>query len=181
MTFNVHQLLHLGECVYRWGPLWVYSTYTFEDNNGNLLKMFNGTQAVDIQIAKKFVQCQQLKGLTRKHINFSVNPELLQLQQRLLGEFVPTKKAFRCHGGAVLMGASTVMVLSVSEIRLVKEMSNNGMCCTITKIVLLDSRNDGHVMAVMFGQRIDCSNAMSTTSKFQLMEFKEEKEKMFVS
>lgn len=222
MTFNVHQLLHLGECVYRWGPLWVYSTYTFEDNNGNLLKMFNGTQAVDIQIAKKFVQCQQLKGLTRKHINFSVNPELLQLQQRLLGEFVPTKKAFRCHGGAVLMGASTVMVLSVSEIRLVKEMSNvsfkttcrsfkkiltqkdiltvvdfhidkkekkarrqhsigllqNGMCCTITKIVLLDSRNDGHVMAVMFGQRIDCSNAMSTTSKFQLMEFKEEKEKV---
>ncbi|KAK4006802.1 hypothetical protein OUZ56_011960 [Daphnia magna] len=171
MTFNVHQLLHLGECVYRWGPLWAYSTYTFEDNNGNLLKMFNGTQAVDIQIAKKFVQCQQLKGLTK----------LLQLQQRLLGEFVPTKKAFRCHGGAVLMGASTVMKLSVSEIRLVKEMSNNGKCCTITKIVLLDSRNDGHVMAVMFGQRIDCSNALSTTSKFQLMEFKEEKEKMFVS
>ncbi|KAK4028304.1 hypothetical protein OUZ56_017584 [Daphnia magna] len=73
------------------------------------------------------------------------------------------------------------MVLSVSEIRLVKEMSNNGMCCTITKIVLLDSRNDGHVMAVMFGQRIDCSNAMSTTSKFQLMEFKEEKEKSWLT
>ncbi len=124
MTFNVHQLLHLGQCVYQWGPLWVYSTYTFEDNNGNLLKMFNGTQAVDIQIAKKFVQCQQLKGLTRKHMDFSINPEFLQLQQRLLGEFVPTKKAIRCHGGAVLMGASTVMVLSITEIRLVKEMSN---------------------------------------------------------
>ncbi len=27
--------------------------------------MFNGTQAVDIQIAKKFVQSQQLKGLKK--------------------------------------------------------------------------------------------------------------------
>jgi hypothetical protein len=42
----------------------------------------------------------------------------------LLGEFVPTTKAIRYHGGAVLMGASTMMVLSVSENRLVKEMSN---------------------------------------------------------
>jgi hypothetical protein len=61
----VHQLLHLGEPIYQWDPLWVYSTYAFEDNKGNLLKMFNGTQAVDIQIAKKFVQSQQLKGLKK--------------------------------------------------------------------------------------------------------------------
>jgi hypothetical protein len=52
------------------------------------------------------------------------------------------------------------------------------MFCTITKIVLLESLNDVHVMAVMFGHRIDCSNAMRPTSKFQLMEFKEEKEKI---
>jgi hypothetical protein len=51
------------------------------------------------------------------------------------------------------------------------------MFCTITKIVLLESLIDVHVMAVMFGHRIDCSNAMKTTSIFQLMEFKEEKER----
>ena len=48
MSFNVHQLLHACDCVIHWGPLWGFSAYGFEDMNGQLLNMFNGTQAVAV-------------------------------------------------------------------------------------------------------------------------------------
>jgi hypothetical protein len=125
MTFNVHQLLHLGQCVYQWGPLWVYSTYPFENNNGNLLEMINGTQAIDLQIAKKFIKCQQLNGLARKHVDLSNNPEFLQLQHRLLGQPTPTKKAVKCKNDCVLLGAATTMVMNINEIRLLSNISTH--------------------------------------------------------
>ena len=50
MSFNLHQLLHCTDCVSRWGPLWVYSAYDFENLNGKLLQMYNGTRFVDLQI-----------------------------------------------------------------------------------------------------------------------------------
>ena len=220
MTFNVHQLLHLGKCVYQWDPLWVYSTYPFENNNGNLLEMINGTQAVDIQIAKKFIKCQHLNGIARKYMDLSMNPELLQLQHRLLGEPTPTKKAVRCNNDCVLLGAATTMVMSTNEIRLVSNITTkfykttcqsykklltqnnvltiveshlnnkkkkarrqncivllkNGNLCSIDKIVLLESRDGSDVRVALFGKRLVCANAMSKTSKFQLMELIEKKE-----
>ena len=44
MSFNVHQLLHACDSVRNWGPLWVTSAYGFENTNGVLIDMFNGTQ-----------------------------------------------------------------------------------------------------------------------------------------
>ena len=43
MTSNVHQLLHLCDVVRNLGPLWVYSCFTFESINGELLSLFHGT------------------------------------------------------------------------------------------------------------------------------------------
>ncbi len=43
MTFNVHQLLHVCDCVGSLGPLWGYSAYSFEDLYGKMMKMFNGS------------------------------------------------------------------------------------------------------------------------------------------
>jgi hypothetical protein len=123
IIFNVHQLLHLGQCVYQWGPLRVYSTYPFENNNGNLLEMINGAQAIDLQIAKKFRKCQQLNGLARKHVKLSTNPEFLQLQHQLLGQPTPTKKAVKCKNDCVLIGAATTMVMNINEIRLFSNIS----------------------------------------------------------
>ncbi|XP_053387539.1 uncharacterized protein LOC128551126 [Mercenaria mercenaria] len=51
LTLNAHSLLHLPECVKELGPLWSYSCFSFEGANGELLKMFHGTQFIDIQIA----------------------------------------------------------------------------------------------------------------------------------
>ena len=45
-TFNVHQLSHLVKSTQMCGPLWAVSTFTFENNNGILKKMVQGTQYV---------------------------------------------------------------------------------------------------------------------------------------
>lgn len=49
-TYNVHMLLHLTDCVRNLGPLWGTSCFWFEGYNGDLSKLFHGTQNVDIQI-----------------------------------------------------------------------------------------------------------------------------------
>lgn len=58
-TFNVHCLLHLQDCVQNIGPLWACSCFWFEDYNGDLRKLFHGTQKVELQIA--FSVCIQQK------------------------------------------------------------------------------------------------------------------------
>ena len=51
MSANIHQLLHLSDVVKELGPLWVYSCFSFEDMNGQLVKLFHGTQHPQIQIS----------------------------------------------------------------------------------------------------------------------------------
>ncbi|XP_026475923.1 uncharacterized protein LOC113381164, partial [Ctenocephalides felis] len=48
-SINVHQLLHLPDCVQNLGPLWVYSCFEYEDINGQLLKLIHGTRHIDSQ------------------------------------------------------------------------------------------------------------------------------------
>ena len=107
MSFNVHQLLHACDCVLNWGPLWAYSAYGFEDLNGKLLNMFNGTQAVALQIAKRFSTILHLKCVTDyicHHINCDDNlARFVEIQKRLLGSFIPTKKAI-CNNDIALFG-----------------------------------------------------------------------------
>lgn len=49
-TFNLHQLLHLTDCVENNGPLWACSCFFFEDLNGDLRSLFHGSQNVEEQI-----------------------------------------------------------------------------------------------------------------------------------
>lgn len=52
MTYNVHLLLHLPDCVLENGPLWAYSNFHFESNNGALKKLVCGTSDVVHQTVK---------------------------------------------------------------------------------------------------------------------------------
>lgn len=51
MTSNVHLLLHLADKVEDLGPLWCSSCFYFEDFNGQLRRLFHGTQHIETQIA----------------------------------------------------------------------------------------------------------------------------------
>jgi len=50
MTMNIHNLLHLPQAVRNLGPLWSHSCFPFESANGDMLKLFHGSQAVEKQV-----------------------------------------------------------------------------------------------------------------------------------
>lgn len=52
MTYNVHQLLHITESVYNWGPLWAHSTFPFESGNNKLLKAIHSAKGINEQIVR---------------------------------------------------------------------------------------------------------------------------------
>ena len=64
MTINMHSLLHLPDMVRKIGPLWSTSCFPFESANGDLLKLFHGTQFVDIQIINAVYVFQVLPSLS---------------------------------------------------------------------------------------------------------------------
>lgn len=59
LTSNIHLLLHLAYKVEYLGPLWCSSCFYFEDFNGQLCRLFHGTQSIETQIA--FVVCVHQK------------------------------------------------------------------------------------------------------------------------
>lgn len=56
MSINVHQLLHLPECVKNLGPLWSFSCFKYKNLNGLFLKLMHGTCHIDTQMVKSHTQ-----------------------------------------------------------------------------------------------------------------------------
>ena len=54
MTINTHDSLHLPDTVKQLEPLWAHSCFPFENANGELLKLFHGSQAVEKQVSIYF-------------------------------------------------------------------------------------------------------------------------------
>lgn len=50
-SMNIHQLLHLADCVERLDPTWVYSCYEYENIYGELLRLIYGTSHIDSQVS----------------------------------------------------------------------------------------------------------------------------------
>ena len=63
MTMNIHNLLHLPQVVENLGPLWAHSCFPFEHANGELLKIFHGSQAVEKQVSKTYKHSFNIHGL----------------------------------------------------------------------------------------------------------------------
>ena len=68
MTANIHLLLHLTECVRELGPLWVYSCFHFESQNGILKSLVHGTQHVEKQIMSSFSYQKNLPAIAKELI-----------------------------------------------------------------------------------------------------------------
>lgn len=66
MTYNVHLLTHLAECVEQNGPLWAYSNFHFESNNGVLKNFVCGTSDVVHQTLTKYLYSQLLHNVVEK-------------------------------------------------------------------------------------------------------------------
>lgn len=62
-SFNVHLLTHAAENVRKWGPLWGYSLFQFENYNGILKNSFCGTREISTQIVNRAICTQKVYSL----------------------------------------------------------------------------------------------------------------------
>lgn len=62
VTYNIHMLLHIPECVRNWGMVWNYSNFSFESFNGTLKKFVYGSQKAGYQIAQRFLTYQFVRN-----------------------------------------------------------------------------------------------------------------------
>lgn len=172
MSFNVHQLLHACDCVIFWGPLWCYSAYGFEDLNGKLLNMFNGTQAVAIQITKRFLLNQHLKCLTDyicHNIDCDENVDrFVSIQKKLLCSFIPTKKIIFNDGCALFgKGLKQTSSLSVYQSNALRRILGNDF---IDHAVFTNKITYGNNLYTTRGYRDECfrKNCYVITNKLRV-------------
>ena len=66
MSANVHLLLHLPNTVRQLGPLWVYSCFYFEGQNGALKSLVHGTQHIEKQVINSFSYFKNLPVAVEK-------------------------------------------------------------------------------------------------------------------
>ncbi|PIK38012.1 hypothetical protein BSL78_25146 [Apostichopus japonicus] len=76
----VHGLLHLPGVVRNLGPLWVYSCFAYEDINGKLLHMVQGTKKPHLQIANNLCSLLKVPELLQ---NVSVGADTLKYVKKL--------------------------------------------------------------------------------------------------
>jgi len=68
MTANVHNLLNLADCIRELGPLWAYSCFHFEGQNGALKSLIHGTQRIEKQIITSFAYKKNLPAAAEEII-----------------------------------------------------------------------------------------------------------------
>lgn len=89
LTYNVHQLLHLAECVRQFGPLFCFSAFFCEDLNGMVSKRTHGTINIDAEIVNNIKLCQgihMLESIVRGHHGLNIPDQRYSEGEFLGGE-----------------------------------------------------------------------------------------------
>lgn len=63
LSYNVHQLLHLGLCVRRWGSLWATSAFPFENYNGFLIDFVHVKKHLDQELVNNLIIARNIEIL----------------------------------------------------------------------------------------------------------------------
>lgn len=82
LSYNVHQLTHLGLAVRRWGPLWATSAFPFEDQNGLIAKSIHGSRYLNTEIINNIKIAQGAKILRNKLEPIESNDEIFSILGR---------------------------------------------------------------------------------------------------
>ncbi|XP_065892432.1 uncharacterized protein [Dysidea avara] len=77
MTINIHNLLHIPNVVKNMGPLWAHSCFPFESANGELLKLFHRSQAVEKQVIRHISEHHKLPGYAKEVLQPGSQQEIL--------------------------------------------------------------------------------------------------------
>jgi hypothetical protein len=83
MTLNLHQLVHLTDCVRHTGPLSVNNCFIFEDFNGFIVKHIHGTQGIDSQLANIVSMLKVPPIMYDRFLKNSADEEIILLYHEL--------------------------------------------------------------------------------------------------
>ena len=112
MSFNVHSLLHLGDCVRDFGPLWASSALPYEGFMMKIKQLFSGTTHLPQQVAGNFLMMQALK---RNIAAPDSDKRVSEMTAKWLGVYSLSCKAIGSREGAVGLGSGRVASLQPRE------------------------------------------------------------------
>lgn len=84
MTYNHHQLRHLGLCVRRWGPLRSISAFPYENKNGYIAHCVHGTKNMGQEIVNSLKIVQGVQMLKYRVEEKQNNKEAQELKNYML-------------------------------------------------------------------------------------------------
>ncbi len=84
-ALNFHSLIHMCEFVRRWGPLWCYSTFGFENFNGFLKRHCHGTRNVLPQLIQS-VRMRLALPLLKDRLDKNENSQTVDFLNRVTGK-----------------------------------------------------------------------------------------------
>ncbi len=145
MSYNVHQLTHLVQCVRDCGPLWRTSSFPFESNNQQVLKLFAGKTYVPQQIASNFVKLVLVKGIA-KAASCNSDPIANEIVQTCMNSWLHgypmAKSALFVSDSTTAIGNCAQTELSYNQLRLVRSIDPHfSEKCLVYQRVLIRGRS----------------------------------------
>lgn len=103
VSYNVHLLMHISDCVRNWGMVWNYSNFMFENYNGILKKYVYSSQKAAHQIAQRFLTFQYIKNsYSANNFFYSVAGEMFDSLNRGFNF-----NSLKCNG--LVIGKSSIL------------------------------------------------------------------------
>lgn len=90
LSYNIHQLLHLGLAVRRWGPLWATSAFPFEDQNGLIAKTVHGSRHLQQEIINNVKIAQGVRIMKNRN-------DCIKTNAGTVFEFLGKEKSFKTN------------------------------------------------------------------------------------
>ena len=121
MTYNVHLLLHIPYYVRRFGALWAWSTFPYENYNGILRNMFKSSQSVPQQISRSYLRFKSIKQAAQTVFgknNCSVQGR--KLIATFLGQCYKTKACEKFGPFLRVFGSANTIKLTMIEKMLIE-------------------------------------------------------------
>lgn len=100
-TYNVHQLLHLGESVRRWGPLWSHTCFPFEAAIGRLKKVLSAFRGIPHQVVRRL---DLIRSLNIMSSSLDVREDVEEYTRNVTGSH--SQAVFRTDNNEVIFGVS---------------------------------------------------------------------------
>ena len=98
-------LFHLTDCVRELGPLWVYSCFYFENQNGILKSLVHGTQQVDKQILSSFSYQKNLLAAAEELVpETSTYKEVFEQLYYCQHQCISTQNSFKISESVYVVG-----------------------------------------------------------------------------